>query len=165
MSIKKLSKFVLNLHEFELDPYDLTGGGEVEVISAPMEGSLEEFELVKLRNEEDDDPAAIEGVQDLIRLSYLHEPAILHMLRQRFRRNLIYTNTGPILIAVVSDEVSIWVVCLLLLQVGVLIFFDYRGMSFHYVFYRTLSSICPSILRRMSIYTDKQEPSGSLPLI
>ena len=106
-SIKKLSGFQLELLEDNNDRYGnaVSTGEEVEVISAPMEGSLEEFEYVKLRNEEDDDPLAVEGVEDLIRLSYLHEPSILHMLQQRFHKNLIYTNTGPILIAVVSGDV------------------------------------------------------------
>ncbi|CAD7943476.1 unnamed protein product, partial [Amoebophrya sp. A25] len=37
---------------------------------------------------------------DLCRLICLHEPAILHSLQQRFSRDVIYTATGPILIAV-----------------------------------------------------------------
>jgi len=41
-----------------------------------------------------------EDVEDLIRLTFLHEPAILHTLQMRFEKSLIYTYTGPILIAV-----------------------------------------------------------------
>ena len=37
---------------------------------------------------------------DLIALPYLHEPALLHALQERFTKNKIYTWTGPILIAV-----------------------------------------------------------------
>ena len=40
------------------------------------------------------------GVDDLIDLTHLHEPAILHALRLRYDANIIYTATGPILIAV-----------------------------------------------------------------
>jgi myosin heavy subunit len=40
------------------------------------------------------------GVDDLIGLTHLHEPAILHALRLRYDANIIYTSTGPILIAV-----------------------------------------------------------------
>lgn len=40
------------------------------------------------------------GVDDLIGLTHLHEPAILHALRLRYDANIIYTATGPILIAV-----------------------------------------------------------------
>ncbi len=36
---------------------------------------------------------------DLITLTHLHEPAVLHCLRKRYDRDKIYTNTGPILIA------------------------------------------------------------------
>ena len=40
------------------------------------------------------------GVDDLIGLTHLHEPAILHALRVRYDSDVIYTSTGPILIAV-----------------------------------------------------------------
>lgn len=40
------------------------------------------------------------GVDDLIGLTHLHEPAILHALRLRYDSDIIYTSTGPILIAV-----------------------------------------------------------------
>ena len=39
------------------------------------------------------------GADDLTRLSFLHEPAILHNLRLRYAENVIYTYTGPILVA------------------------------------------------------------------
>lgn len=76
-------------------------GEMLEVISHLVDGSFEEFELVKLRNAVDDDPESCRGVEDLITLNHLHEPAILTCLQGRFESNLIYTNTGPILIAVV----------------------------------------------------------------
>ena len=41
-----------------------------------------------------------ESVNDLIRLTHLHEPAILHSLRVRYDEDVIYTSTGPILIAI-----------------------------------------------------------------
>jgi myosin-5 len=53
---------------------------------------------VKLRNIFGDDDST--EVEDLVALNYLHEPAILWSLRSRFSRDIIYTNTGPILIAV-----------------------------------------------------------------
>lgn len=40
------------------------------------------------------------GVDDLIDLTHLHEPAILHALQLRYDAGIIYTSTGPILIAV-----------------------------------------------------------------
>ena len=50
-----------------------------------------------LRSEDED---VVGGVDDLIGLTHLHEPAILHALRLRYNEDIIYTSTGPILIAV-----------------------------------------------------------------
>jgi myosin heavy subunit len=61
-------------------------------------GLREEFDLVKLRNASDDE--CPEAVEDLITLQQLHEPAILGCLEARFKRNVVYTSAGPILIAV-----------------------------------------------------------------
>ncbi|CAN8254295.1 unnamed protein product [Cochlearia groenlandica] len=44
--------------------------------------------------------APSEGVEDMTRLSYLHEPAVLENLAIRYELNEIYTYTGNILIAV-----------------------------------------------------------------
>ena len=46
------------------------------------------------------DATVVGGVDDLIGLTHLHEPAILHALRLRYDADIIYTATGPILIAV-----------------------------------------------------------------
>lgn len=40
------------------------------------------------------------GVDDLIVLTHLHEPAILYTLHQRYEDDVIYTYTGPILLAI-----------------------------------------------------------------
>jgi hypothetical protein len=45
-----------------------------------------------------DEPIGL--VHDLIHLTHLHEPAILHSLRLRYDADVIYTSTGPILIAI-----------------------------------------------------------------
>jgi myosin V len=45
-------------------------------------------------------PGIVGGVDDLIGLTHLHEPAILHALRLRYDADIIYTSTGPILIAI-----------------------------------------------------------------
>lgn len=94
----KQSVFVLDLQD-ENDSII----GQIEVLSAPMPDSLEEYETVKLRNPEGDllnDQCAARHVHDLIALSYLHEPAIMYCLQQRFFMDRIYTSTGPILLAV-----------------------------------------------------------------
>ena len=36
---------------------------------------------------------------DMVMLTHLHEPAVVHCLRKRYGQDKIYTNTGPILIA------------------------------------------------------------------
>jgi len=36
---------------------------------------------------------------DLVEMTHLHEPAIVHALRTRYRKDIIYTNTGAILLA------------------------------------------------------------------
>ena len=36
---------------------------------------------------------------DLITLTHLHEPSVVHSLKQRYKQDIIYTKTGPILIA------------------------------------------------------------------
>jgi len=46
------------------------------------------------------------GVDDLIGLTHLHEPAILHALRLRYDTDIIYTNTGPIVLAINPFKVS-----------------------------------------------------------
>ena len=58
------------------------------------DGTTDEFDSIKLQN----DPSEA-MVEDLINLPYLHEPAILHCLQNRYIGGNIYTNTGPILIA------------------------------------------------------------------
>lgn len=50
------------------------------------------------------------GVDDLIGLTHLHEPAILHALRLRYNTDIIYTSTGPILLAINPFKVSFVVV-------------------------------------------------------
>jgi myosin-5 len=45
-------------------------------------------------------PALQLAIPDLTQLSYLNEPSILDNLTLRYKDNLIYTNAGPVLIAV-----------------------------------------------------------------
>jgi myosin-5 len=59
------------------------------------------FQGVELANTPLSDEELRAGLDnDLIALPHLHEPAILHALSDRFFRGKIYTNTGPVLIAV-----------------------------------------------------------------
>ncbi|KAA3453009.1 myosin-2-like [Gossypium australe] len=45
-------------------------------------------------------PGILEGVNDLIQLSYLNEPSVLHNLKSRYSHDMIYSKAGPVLIAV-----------------------------------------------------------------
>ncbi|XP_062189417.1 myosin-3-like [Phragmites australis] len=45
-------------------------------------------------------PDILDGVDDLIQMSYLNEPTVLYNLQLRYSRDLIYTKAGPVLIAV-----------------------------------------------------------------
>ncbi|EER99532.2 hypothetical protein BDA96_02G355500 [Sorghum bicolor] len=45
-------------------------------------------------------PDILDGVDDLIQMSYLNGPSVLHNLQLRYSRDLIYTKAGPVLIAV-----------------------------------------------------------------
>lgn len=74
------------------------GGKQVYTVSGRDE---DDSKHLKLRNVAGQS-SVIEGsnVADLTSLTYLHEPAILFSLKERYAKNTIYTYTGPILLAV-----------------------------------------------------------------
>ncbi|GER53908.1 myosin-like protein [Striga asiatica] len=45
-------------------------------------------------------PDILEGVDDLIELSYLNEPSVLHNLQYRYSKDILYSKAGPVLVAV-----------------------------------------------------------------
>ncbi|KAA8523831.1 hypothetical protein F0562_010254 [Nyssa sinensis] len=45
-------------------------------------------------------PDILEGVDDLIQLSYLNEPSVLYNLQYRYSHDIIYSKAGPVLIAI-----------------------------------------------------------------
>ncbi|KAF3322324.1 myosin-1-like protein [Carex littledalei] len=45
-------------------------------------------------------PEILDGVDDLMQLSYLNEPSVLYNLQYRYSRDMIYTKAGPVLVAV-----------------------------------------------------------------
>lgn len=75
-----------------------SGSNPVTITSFQTDKSSSEFDHVKLRNSADDAPS--NGINDLTVLTHLHEPAILYCLQNRYTQKIVYTNTGPILIAV-----------------------------------------------------------------
>lgn len=44
-------------------------------------------------------PAMMEKVDDLTELTFLHEPGILQVLKERFDESVLYTHAGPVLVA------------------------------------------------------------------
>jgi myosin-5 len=75
----------------EIEPFELTLTIDLESLSR------DELDNIKIR---DDSTSTVGTVDDLIGLTHLHEPAILHALRLRYEDDVIYTSTGPILIAI-----------------------------------------------------------------
>lgn len=71
-------------------------------VSTDMEKDGSDFANVKLCNLDyfEHDTGGRGGVDDLISLTHLHEPAILDVLALRYKNDTIYTYTGPILLAV-----------------------------------------------------------------
>ena len=55
---------------------------------------------IRLRNEVNADGSTDAAANDLIRLPHLHEASILNALVERARESNVYTNTGPILLAI-----------------------------------------------------------------
>ncbi|CAI9781244.1 unnamed protein product [Fraxinus pennsylvanica] len=71
-------------------------GQEVEVKTS--DGRQVVANLAKIYPKDEDAPAG--GVDDMTKLSYLHEPGVLQNLASRYQLNEIYTYTGSILIAI-----------------------------------------------------------------
>ncbi|RWR90398.1 myosin-1 [Cinnamomum micranthum f. kanehirae] len=45
-------------------------------------------------------PNILDGVDDLMQLSYLNEPSVLYNLQVRYSQDMIYTKAGPVLVAI-----------------------------------------------------------------
>lgn len=77
----------------DIEPFEVTLTIDIE------SAERDEMEDIKTRDYESTHQV-VGGVDDLIGLTHLHEPAILHALRLRYDADIIYTSTGPILIAI-----------------------------------------------------------------
>ncbi|PIK46871.1 hypothetical protein BSL78_16288 [Apostichopus japonicus] len=80
------------------------GGDKTISVLLELEDETEEEISLKLKSEEDlpplRNPEILIGENDLTSLSYLHEPAVLFNLHERFiRSNAIYTYCGIVLVA------------------------------------------------------------------
>jgi len=79
---------------FLLEVQAIKGREELPMLRIPWDANGDVSTELMKRNADD------QVAEDLIRLTHLNEPAILHALVERFQHKLIYTYTGPILIAV-----------------------------------------------------------------
>ncbi|XP_010557555.1 PREDICTED: myosin-1-like [Tarenaya hassleriana] len=74
----------------------LSTSGEESIISLPRGNVLQvRSEILVPAN-----PDILDGVDDLMQLSYLNEPSVLYDLQYRYNQDMIYTKAGPILVAV-----------------------------------------------------------------
>ncbi|XP_057424164.1 myosin-1-like isoform X2 [Lotus japonicus] len=74
----------------------ITTSGTESVISLPDGKVLK----VKDENLVPANPDILDGVDDLMQLSYLNEPSVLYNLQCRYNQNMIYTKAGPVLVAI-----------------------------------------------------------------
>ncbi|KAI3472534.1 hypothetical protein Pfo_030685 [Paulownia fortunei] len=95
-SKKKLqSWFQLPDGKWELGTTLQTSGNESLI-------SLAEGKVLKVNLESlvPANPEILDGVDDLMQLSYLNEPSVLYNLQYRYNRDMIYTKAGPVLVAI-----------------------------------------------------------------
>eukprot|EP01018_Ginkgo_biloba_P021924 Gb_03453 [translate_table: standard] len=73
---------------------------ETESVVGFLDGNIVKVSAAKLFPA---NPDILEGVDDLIQLSYLNEPSVLHNLEHRYAQDMIYsmqTKAGPVLVAI-----------------------------------------------------------------
>ncbi|KAG2548270.1 hypothetical protein PVAP13_9KG157500 [Panicum virgatum] len=63
---------------------------------------VSEGKVLRLKTEslQPANPEILDGVDDLMQLSYLSEPSVLYNLQYRYSQDMIYTKAGPVLVAV-----------------------------------------------------------------
>ncbi|XP_073310326.1 myosin-1-like [Primulina huaijiensis] len=74
----------------------IQNSGSESLISLPQGKVLK----VNLENLVPANPDILDGVDDLMQLSYLNEPSVLYNLEYRYNRDMIYTKAGPVLVAI-----------------------------------------------------------------
>ncbi|XP_055962017.1 myosin-1-like isoform X2 [Mercurialis annua] len=64
--------------------------------------SLSDGKVLKVKSESlvPANPDILDGVDDLMQLSYLNEPSVLYNLQYRYDQDMIYTKAGPVLVAI-----------------------------------------------------------------
>ncbi|KAM0019725.1 putative myosin ATPase [Helianthus debilis subsp. tardiflorus] len=76
-----------------------------KIISVTGTESLIAFSETKVLKVQSDcllpaNPEILDGIDDLIQLSYLSEPSVLYNLQYRYERDMIYSKAGPVLVAI-----------------------------------------------------------------
>ncbi|KAI7743728.1 hypothetical protein M8C21_011581 [Ambrosia artemisiifolia] len=76
-----------------------------KIISVSGNESLIAFSEAKVTKVQSDcllpaNPEILDGIDDLIQLSYLSEPSVLYNLQYRYERDMIYSKAGPVLVAI-----------------------------------------------------------------
>ncbi|KAE9609909.1 putative myosin ATPase [Lupinus albus] len=95
---------IVGSHVWVEDPIQAWVGGEVSKINGDKvhvcttDGKTIITNISKVSPKDNEAPPG--GVDDMTKLSYLHEPGVLHNLATRYELNEIYTYTGNILIAI-----------------------------------------------------------------
>ncbi|TVU30294.1 hypothetical protein EJB05_21904 [Eragrostis curvula] len=74
----------------------ITTSGDESVLKV-SEGKVLRLKTESLQHA---NPEILDGVDDLMQLSYLSEPSVLYNLQYRYSQDLIYTKAGPVLVAV-----------------------------------------------------------------
>ncbi|KAJ4972925.1 hypothetical protein NE237_006099 [Protea cynaroides] len=74
----------------------LSSSGTESVISLP-DGRVLNVNAESLLHA---NPDILDGVDDLMQLSYLNEPSVLYNLQYRYSQDMIYTKAGPVLVAI-----------------------------------------------------------------
>ncbi|KAH8502982.1 hypothetical protein H0E87_014335 [Populus deltoides] len=95
-AVEKLqSWFQLPNGNWELGKILSTSGTESTI-------SLPDGKVLKVKTESlvPANPDILDGVDDLMQLSYLNEPSVLYNLQYRYNRDMIYTKAGPVLVAI-----------------------------------------------------------------
>ncbi|ONM05623.1 myosin1 [Zea mays] len=74
----------------------ITTSGDESVVK------VSEGKVLRLKTEclQPANPEILDGVDDLMQLSYLSEPSVLYNLQYRYSKDMIYTKAGPVLVAV-----------------------------------------------------------------
>lgn len=75
---------------------DLLKNGRVEIITNALDSECLEFAAVKRR----DEGMLATSINDMTYLSFLNEAEMLECLKRRYLTSKIYTNIGPILVAI-----------------------------------------------------------------